>query len=41
MLRHEQEVETPSLPAAQVRVTPEELSQALASIEERKQAEAP
>ena len=40
MLRQEQEVETPSLPAAQVRVTPEELSQALASIEERKQAEA-
>ena len=40
MLRQEQEVETPSLPAEQVRVTPEELSQALASIEERKQAEA-
>ena len=40
MLRQEQEVEMPSLPAEQVRVTPEELSQALASIEERKQAEA-
>ena len=40
MLRQEQEAETPPLPAEQVRVTPEELSHALASIEERKQAEA-
>ena len=39
MLRQQTE-ETPILPAEQVRVTPEELSQALAAIETRKQAEA-
>lgn len=39
MLRQETD-ETAALPAAQVRVTPEELSQALAAIEARRQAEA-
>ncbi len=42
MLRQQTEEtpETPTLPAAQARVTPEELSEALAAIEARKQAEA-
>jgi len=38
MLKHEDKLEAPSQPAAQVRVTPEELATALSRIEARKDA---